>query len=294
MEKLTLMWSKITQVASMFHFPVDFIDIAIVALLFYAILSLAHSKTASQIVKVAVVLLFLTYLSSLLGLNALNYVVSKALEIGLIALVVVFQPELRRLLERLDQGNLRSFIAPKQESTETEKTVGSVVEACKVMSKQKVGALIVFERHQPLNEYFGTGTMIDATVSEELLKNLFFPKASLHDGAVVISNNRICAAGCVLPLTQDEKLSRDLGTRHRAAIGVTEHSDAIVVVVSEETGVISCMMPGARKRFLTPETLQKLLETELEVDSSVLKLGRFRTWLLSKLDQKKEDSDDKE
>ena len=131
------------------------------------------------------------------------------------------------------------------------------------MSRQKIGALIVFERQTNLEEYFKTGTVVDAAVSCELLKNIFFPKAALHDGAVVIRGDRIAAAGCVLPLTQNPDLSRDLGTRHRASIGITEHSDAVVVVVSEETGVISCVVGGNLRRYLTPETLTKLLRTEL-------------------------------
>ena len=283
METLSLLWSKIVQIVSMFNFPTDLFDILIVAFLIYTIFSMSHSRTASQIIKAVIGLLVLAYFSNLLGLNTLNYIVDKALEVGIVALVVVFQPELRRLLERIDGNTLGGLIMPKQESSETEKTIDAVVAACRGMSRQKIGALIVFERQSPLSEYFRTGTVVDAAVSSELLKNIFFPKAALHDGAVVIRNDRIAAAGCVLPLTEDPNLSRDLGTRHRAAIGMTERSDAVVVVVSEETGVISCMLPGVRKRYLTPENLAKLLESELVTPVQDSRVNQIRRMIAEKL-----------
>ncbi len=263
MNALELIWSNIRRLITIINFPTDILDILIVAFLIYKILNLSRSKSAAQIIKVIVFLLVLTYVSGELGLNALNYIVSKVIEVGLIALVVVFQPELRRTMERLGSSSLRGILMPKAPVGDSARTVEQTVAACRTMSRQKVGALIVFERRNNLDEYFKTGTVVDAAVSAELLKNIFFPKAALHDGAVVIRNDRIAAAGCVLPLTENPNLSRDLGTRHRAAIGITEHSDAVVVVVSEENGVISFVSGGNLKRYLTPETLTAALKDVL-------------------------------
>ena len=262
MNALSLLWSKILRFVTIINFPTDLFDIAIVTFLIYKLLRLSRSRTVTQIVKAVVALLVVSYLSDLLGLNTLNYIISKTIEVGLIALVVVFQPELRRLLERLGGSSIKGLFVPKAQVSDLTHTINETVSACRSMSRQKIGALIVFERQTNLEEYFKTGTVVDAAVSAELLKNIFFPKAALHDGAVVIRGERI-AAGCVLPLTQNPDLSRDLGTRHRASIGITEHSDAVVVVVSEETGVISCVVGGNLRRYLTPETLTKLLRTEL-------------------------------
>lgn len=263
MNALSLLWSKILRFVTIINFPTDILDIAIVTFLIYKLLRLSKSRTVNQIVKAVVVLLVVSYVSDALRLNTLNYIISKTIEVGLIALVVVFQPELRRLLERLGGSSIKGLFVPKAQVSDLTRTINETVSACRSMSRQKIGALIVFERQTNLEEYFKTGTVVDATVSAELLKNIFFPKAALHDGAVVIRGERIAAAGCVLPLTQNPNLSRDLGTRHRASIGITEHSDAVVVVVSEETGVISCVVGGNLRRYLTPETLTKLLRTEL-------------------------------
>ena len=263
MNALSLLWSKILRFVTIINFPTDILDIAIVTFLIYKLLRLSKSRTVNQIVKAVVVLLVVSYVSDVLALNTLNYIISKTIEVGLIALVVVFQPELRRLLERLGGSSIKGLFVPKAQGSDLTHTINETVSACRSMSRQKIGALIVFERQTNLEEYFKTGTVVDAAVSCELLKNIFFPKAALHDGAVVIRGDRIAAAGCVLPLTQNPDLSRDLGTRHRASIGITEHSDAVVVVVSEETGVISCVVGGNLRRYLTPETLTKLLRTEL-------------------------------
>ena len=269
METIQMLWSRFLRVITMVNFPTDILDILIVTYLIYKILSLAKSRSTMQIIKAVIVLFVLSYFSSLAGLNALNYIVSRTIEVGLIALVVVFQPELRRALERLGGSSLKGIITPKVRPGDTVETIEQTVEACRTMSRQKVGALIVFERENNLEEYFKTGTVVDAAVSAELLKNIFFPKAALHDGAVVVRSDRVAAAGCVLPLTENPNLSRELGTRHRAAIGISERSDAIVVVVSEETGVISCVQGGALKRYLTPENLIKLLKDAL-VEEEVL------------------------
>ena len=201
--------------------------------------------------------------TQLLNMYLLNYILDKILEIGLVALIVVFQPELRRMLEKLGSKNVREILSVKEEQREIDRVIEQTVQACEIMAKERTGVLIVFERSIPLLEYQKSGTVVDACVSSELLRNLFFTKASLHDGAVIIRNDRIAAAGCVLPLTENHNISSDLGTRHRAGIGISEVSDAVVVIVSEETGTISVAISGMLKRHLAPQTLEKLLLNEL-------------------------------
>ena len=275
MTALTALWNRILQTMTIIHFPSDILDILIVTYLIYKVLSLSRSRSSARIIKAVVLLLVLSYLSDVLKLYALNYVISKVIEVGIIALVVVFQPELRRVMERLGGSTLRTIFQTKSKSADSLTTVQAAVAACRSMSRQKIGALIVFERENRLDDYFTGGTIINADVSEQLLKNIFFPKAALHDGAVIIRNDRIAAAGCVLPLTEISSLNSDLGTRHRAALGMSEKSDAVVVVVSEETGVISCAIGGNLRRFMTPENLERLLQEELiaEDDSSQRNLG---------------------
>ncbi len=286
-EALELLWSNISQVTSMMNFPTDILDILIVTLLIYEILHLSKSKSAGQIIKAIIVLLVLSYVSGALNLNALNYIVSKVIEVGLVALVVVFQPELRRAMERLGGSSLTGLLNPKSQNRDSIQTIEHVVASCQVMSRQKVGALLVFERDNSLEDYFSTGTRLDAAVSEELIKNLFFPKAALHDGAVIVRQDRLAAAGCVLPLTENPHLSRDLGTRHRAAIGITEHSDAVVAVVSEETGVISCAIGGDLRRYLTPEQLTAILKEELVREERLTLWQRAGKWFRAR---RKEDN----
>lgn len=294
MNTLELLWSRIRNVVSIINFPTDIFDILIVTFLVYKILNFSKSRTAGKIVKAVVVLLLLGYASEVLHLNTLNFLVSTAIDVGIVALVVVFQPELRRALERLGGGSIKSLFVAREQTGDTERTIEQTVQACRSMSRQKVGALIVFQRSNSLEEYFKTGTVVDAQVSTELLKNIFFPKAALHDGAVVIREDRVAAAGCVLPLTENPNLSRDLGTRHRAAIGISEHSDAVVVVVSEETGVISCATGGNLKRYLTPENLTKLLKAELMEEEKAPVHHRVRSYLVKFKQTNEEDSHEDE
>ena len=179
MNALSLLWSKILRFVTIINFPTDLFDIAIVTFLIYKLLRLSRSRTVTQIVKAVVALLVVSYLSDLLGLNTLNYIISKTIEVGLIALVVVFQPELRRLLERLGGSSIKGLFVPKAQVSDLTHTINETVSACRSMSRQKIGALIVFERQTNLEEYFKTGTVVDAAVSAELLKNIFFPKAAL-------------------------------------------------------------------------------------------------------------------
>lgn len=254
----------------------DILDILIVALVFYALLLRIKSSSAVRIASAIVLLLLCTWLTDVVKMRALNFILTKILEIGAIALVIVFQPELRRALERIgSRTSLPVFGKPLSVSTEAA-AISATVAACEVMSRQKIGVLLAFERNVSLEEYFKTGTIVDARVSEQLLRNLFFPKAALHDGAAIIRGGRVAAAGCVMPLSENTHLSADLGTRHRAGVGTSEASDAVVVIVSEETGTISVAIGGMLKRHLAPQTLEKLLQNELlpkedERDRNLLK-----------------------
>ena len=238
----------------------DFIDIIIVAYLLYKSIWFVRQPHSYNLAKGIVLILAAFLLSDLFHLTMINYLLRKAFELGLIALLILFQPELRRLLERMGSTFSNGKAAG---STALEEAINQTVQACSDMSASRTGALIIFERSVNLTHIMSTGTVINADVSAELLKNIFFNKAPLHDGAVVIRGARIAAAGCVLPLTQLTNLSKDLGMRHRAGIGMSENSDAVVVIVSEETGAVSVAIDGMLKRHLTPERLNAVLHSEL-------------------------------
>ena len=206
------------------------------------------------------------WLSGEMHLYTVNYLLRNMVQIGLIALVVLFQPEIRRFLERLGTGSPITRLLNGSQNQTTETAITQVVMACAELSATKTGALIIFERDNRLDEQIRTGTIINADVSAELLKNIFYPKAPLHDGAVIIRSGRIQAGGCMLPLSNNATLSRDLGMRHRAGIGMSEVTDALVVIVSEETGGISIAESGMLKRHLTKETFEKLLRNALMTD----------------------------
>ena len=241
----------------------DIIDILVVSFLIYTVLRLVRSSSAARVAWTVLVLLIATWLTSVFDLYACNWILNKILELGFISLVVIFQPEIRRAMERFGGKFFLNLVDPASKKSVEESTIEATVSACEIMSKERVGVLLIFERSVPLEEYFKTGTLIDAKVTEQLLRNLFFPKASLHDGAVIVRGGRIAAAGCVMPLSENTHLSSDLGTRHRAGIGTSEVSDAVVVIVSEETGTISVAIGGMLKRHLAPQTLEKLLSNEL-------------------------------
>ena len=244
----------------------DIVDILLVALIIYAVITMIQTTGASRIAKSVIIILVLAGLTKLLNMYLMSYLLDKILEIGLIVLVVVFQPEIRRMLEKLGGKSIKEILSMKEEQRDIDRVIAQTVAACEILSKERTGALIVFERDVSLIDYQKTGTVVDAQVSSELLRNIFFTKAALHDGAVLIRNERIAAAGCVLPLTQNRNISSDLGTRHRAGIGTSEVSDAVVVIVSEETGTISVAVSGMLKRHLAPQTLEKLLRNELAPD----------------------------
>jgi diadenylate cyclase len=241
----------------------DVVDILVVAAIIYLVLVFVRRNNSHNVVRGIVILLAVFALANLLNLKMVTFLLQRTLELGLLALVIIFQPELRRLLERMGSGIGRSRY-----------TFGSVVDmavaqtalACKDMAESRTGALIIFERSINLNDIINTGTIINSDVTAELIKNLFYDKAPLHDGAIIIRDGRIIAAGCVLPLTKSTNLSKDLGMRHRAGIGLSEQSDAIVVIVSEEAGAVSIAMNGTLKRHLDNETFEKILRNELVTD----------------------------
>ena len=241
----------------------DFLDIFLVALLIFKLIPLIRSTGASRIARVIIAVLLLSWLTNVLKLHTLSFIVDQLLAVGLIAIVVLFQPELRRMLDKLGGVKLKKYFGTQKEEKHMDTVIAQTVMACEIMSRERVGALIVFQRNSLLTDYIKTGTAIDAMVSEQLLRNIFFPKASLHDGAVIICEGRVTAAGCVLPLSDSDRISADLGTRHRAGVGTSEVSDAVVVIVSEETGAISVAVNGMLKRHLAAQTLERLLRNEL-------------------------------
>lgn len=267
----------------------DIVDILVVAFVIYKIILMLQTTSSARITKSIVIILLLTALTSVLHMYLMNYLLDKILEIGLLALVIMFQPELRRILEKLGSKSFREILSTKQEQRNIDYVISETVKACEIMSRERTGVLIVFERTSSLEDYQKTGTLIDARVSSELLRNIFFTKASLHDGAVIIRNERIAAAGCVLPLTENRNISSDLGTRHRAGIGMSEVSDAVVVIVSEETGTISVAISGMLKRHLAPQTLEKLLLNELAPKEETKTRNPLK--LLRKQRKEKDDSD---
>ena len=241
----------------------DILDIAIVAFLIYKLLPLLRSTGTTKIGGVVVTVVVITWLTGLFKLHSLNWILNKFLTVGFLAVVVLFQPELRRMIDHLGKLNIKKMFSAQKPEQEMVPVILQTVRACEVMSREKVGALIVFARDNPLDEYMRTGTLIDGQLSDQLIRNIFFPKAALHDGAMIVREGRVMAAACVLPLSDSDRLSADLGTRHRAAVGMSEASDAVVVVVSEETGAISVAMGGMLKRHLAAQTLERLLRNEL-------------------------------
>lgn len=242
----------------------DYVDIILVAYLIYRLLPLLRSAGTLKIVRAIVTVFVVFWLTDILNIYTFHYLLDQILSVGLIAIVILFQPELRRILDHV--GNVKFgkiFGVESSHSQPYEAVITQTVLACEQLSKDRMGALIVFSRDNELEEYCKTGTTVDAQVSEQLLRNIFFVKAALHDGAVIVRNGRVAAAGCVLPLSDSKRLSADLGTRHRAGVGISEVSDAVVVIVSEETGTISVAVGGMLKRHLAPQMLERLLHTEL-------------------------------
>ena len=264
----------------------DILDVAIIAFLVYKLLDLVKSTRAENILKGVVMFLLALWLAEIFHLNGIAYILGNMVQVGILALIILFQPEIRRVLEQVGSRRLVAFFIHEESASTMEQAIGQTVLACTEMSQSRTGALIVFEREILLDDMVRSGTVLDAAVSAELLKNIFFVKAPMHDGAVIVRHGRVLGAGCMLPLSKNVNLSRDLGMRHRAGIGMSENSDAVVVIVSEETGSISVAIGGMLKRHLKPETLENLLRNELlprEEDSE----DRLKFNLLNLLRSKK-------
>ena len=274
-EAVSSMWSQVFYAVC--HITVfDLIDILVIAYLVYKAIGFLRETRAGQLVKGIAILIIVALLARLLKLVSLQWLLSTVFESALIAVAIIFQPELRRALEKVGRSNFGSFVkgqTPVEERENATKCIEAVCQAAAGMSKQKVGALIVFERNTLLGDIVNTGTLIDASASPQMIANVFYPKSPLHDGAMIVRDGRILAAGCILPLTQNGNISLRLGTRHRAAIGMSENSDAVVVVISEETGIVSVATNGNIVRNYTTDTLREKLIAELLDEQQVKREG---------------------
>ncbi len=259
---------------------IDIIDILIVAFVIYKVIKIMRDTVAAQLIKGIVILILAMQISSMLNLYLINYILVNVMQVGFIALIVVFQPELRRSLERMGRTKLGNFFSVPKENAEEQisNTVTQICDAVENLSQNKVGALIIIERQTKIGDIIRTGVTLNSDVSSELLINVFVPNTPLHDGAVVIRDNKIIAAACFLPLTQNPDLNIELGTRHRAAIGITETSDCVSLVVSEETGKISLSMEGSLTRNLTVDSLEKALNKILSPEPNQLNTKKFKLW----------------
>lgn len=237
----------------------DVIDIIIVAFVIYKLLGLIKQTRAEQLMKGVLLLVVATFLSGFFNLHTINWLLNGAVMLGAVAILVVFQPELRRALEYMGRSKIVKAPLKQMDKEKGKQITAHIIKALETFSKDRVGALIVFERETSLYDIVETGTVVDAQLSEQLLGNIFYEGSPLHDGAVIIRDGRIYAAGCVLPLTRNNTISKELGTRHRAGIGITENSDALVIIVSEETGIISMASDGQLSRFLDIKTVEKAL-----------------------------------
>ena len=238
---------------------IDVLDILIVAVIIYELLLLTRHTRGSALLKGLFLLLIIALLSNLFGLVSLNWLLRAILQNGAVVLVVLFQPEFRKALERMGRSRLFQKSGRKSVNDDRDLVISEIIQSIMDLSKRRVGALIVFEQQTGLQDVIETGTRLNAEISAPLLENIFEPKTPLHDGAVVVRDNEIMAAACILPLAEASGVSRELGTRHRAAVGITENTDAIVLVVSEETGIVSMARDGQLTRPLTVRTLEDVL-----------------------------------
>ncbi len=254
------------------------VDISIISFIIYKIIQLVRETRAMQLVKGILFIVIGLKVAQLIGLGTLAYLLEGAIPLLGFALVILFQPELRRGLEKVGNSGFKNFVFTDddEEQLRTTSSIEGIVNCCSHFSKEYIGALIVIERNTKIGDVINTGTQLDSLISSELLVNIFSPNTPLHDGAVIIRSNKIKAAACYLPLTENPSLSNELGTRHRAALGITEVSDAISIVVSEESGKISYAHNGGLTRNLTPDTLRKALYRFL-LDKNTNKKPRF--WL---------------
>jgi len=241
----------------------DIFDILIIAFLIYRVLSVMRKTSASSVIKGIVFVLLVAWVANILNMIVLSYIIGQALQMGILVIVVLFQPELRKLLEQVGNSRLNLFFRRRVDNEALESVIANVAAAVVSMSKEMTGAIIVFERSVGLNDYAVSGTKVDAQVSSELLQNIFYHNSPLHDGAALLRDGRLLAAACMMPLSNNINLGRDLGMRHRAAVGISERSDAVAVIVSEQNGSISVAVDGMLKRHLSGETLEMLLRSEI-------------------------------
>lgn len=262
----------------------DVIDILIIAFVFYQLAKVSRETRANPIIKAILLFVAATWISEWLHLNTVNYILSNVLQIGMFAILIIFQPELRSALEKVGRTKFSNLFSHEDDSR-AEDIAHEIAAACAYMSSKRIGALIVLERSTRIGDVIRTGCTVNGDVTADLLINIFIPNTPLHDGAVIIRDGKILAARCILPLTQNPSLSSELGTRHRAAIGLTEGSDAIVVVVSEETGKISIASDGGMSRNYTEETLKKALNKALSANDTgassekvLARIGGMKPW----------------
>ncbi|MFT4413460.1 diadenylate cyclase CdaA [Fredinandcohnia humi] len=240
----------------------NFLDVLLVWYVIYKLITVIRGTKAVQLLKGIIVIIFVRMLSSLLELHTLFWLVDQVMNWGFLAIIVIFQPELRRALEQLGRGKLFSRSSNDEEDQQT-KLIEAITKATDYMAKRRIGALISIERETGMGDYIETGIPLHASISSELLINIFIPNTPLHDGAVIIQKNEVAAAACYLPLSESPFISKELGTRHRAALGISEVTDSITIVVSEETGSVSLTKNGELHRDLKPETFKELLNQEL-------------------------------
>lgn len=261
-------WNQIVYAISSMRFPYDFIDILVISYIIYKAIGFLRETRAGQLVKGIIILLLIYMVADWFNLVSIQWLFSKLANSVLIVVCVIFQPELRRSLERVGRTKFGKSQNFGEDTDSLSRCIDDVSKAVAQMQKEKTGALIVFERTTQLGEIINTGTIIDAASSVSMINNIFFPKSPLHDGALIVRDGKLYAAGCILPLTQREDISSKLGTRHRAAIGMTENSDAIVLVVSEETGTISIASNGQMVRDFNAASAGAELRNQM-IDNNV-------------------------
>ena len=241
----------------------DIVDILIIAYIIYRVLSLMHKTSAGSVIRGILLILLIAALANILNLTVITYLLDQMMVLGIVVLVVLFQPEIRKLFEQVGSSKLSVIFKKRSKDEHLEQCIDCVVTASNILAKLKTGAIMVFEREVGLSDYAATGVRVDAESSPELIQNIFFINSPLHDGAVIFRDGRLLSAACMLPLSSNITLNRELGMRHRAGVGISERSDAVAVIVSEESGSVSVAVDGMLKRRLARDTLEALLRNEL-------------------------------
>ncbi len=281
---MSTVFSSILQYFSLVRFR-DIIDVVIVGYIIYKGIKLISETRAEQLIKGIVILVVVTQLSEWLQLNTISFILKNTMQVGVVALLVVFQPELRRALEQMGRsrfGNIFNFDEIADTDDTITNTIDEIIRAVETLADNRIGALVIVERDTKIGDIIRTGVTLDSLVSAELLVNIFVPNTPLHDGAVIVRGGKIMAAACFLPLTENPYLSKELGTRHRAALGISENSDSVAIVVSEETGKISVALDGDLTRNLTVETLKKALIKTLKINRHEKRKNKLLLWKVKK------------